>query len=177
MVMTGLFLKAGQRDLSSSTLPFSPSWYHAYGWERTASLRISSNAFPEGGLLPSTYTYSAANINPSLCIKGLPRTTRSLLVVLEHRNAPIAPRTHWLCWDLPPLQEIRSGEQRGKLGRNDFLINGYTGPLGQPFSGSFCFIVFALRRALHLPMGASRYQAQRSLAAELLAVGELPFFA
>jgi len=177
MILPGLFLKVAHRQLSLPLITASSSPAYMYHSERVLPLRLSSRAFPRGGVLPSEYSYAASNNNPPLFIDGLPETARSLMILLEHRNAPITPRTHWICWDIPPLSEIQAGEQRGKQGRNDFLVNGYTGPLGQPFSGSFCFSVFALRRFLHLPVGASRYKAQRLLSTELLAFGELPFYA
>ena len=177
MVLAGLFLKAAQRRLLLPSVSSSQHVFCMHDPASTLPLRLSSSAFPAGGLLPFVFRQNASNTNPPLFVRGLPDTTRSLMVMLEHRNAPIAPRTHWVCWDLPPVQEITVGEQRGKQGRNDFLIDGYTGPLGQSVSGSFCFTVFALRRALHLPEGSSCYQAQRLLTSELLAYGELPFYA
>jgi phosphatidylethanolamine-binding protein (PEBP) family uncharacterized protein len=177
MILPGLFLKVAHRQLSLPLVSASLSQACVCHSERVLPLRLSSCAFPRGGVLPSEYSYAASNTNPPLRIDGLPETARSLMILLEHRNAPIAPRTHWICWDIPPILEIQAGDQRGKPGRNDFLINGYTGPLGQPFSGSFCFFVFALRRPLHLPVGASCYQAMRLLTTELLSFGELPFYA
>lgn len=177
MILNGLFLKALWRSTSLSVLSslHAPNSLKDRG--NVLPLAVSCSLFPVGGLLPLIYTHSATNVNPPLHIHGLPAATRSLSIVLEHRNTPIAPRTHWICYDIPPVQVIEPGEWRGKSGRNDFLINGYTGPLGPPYSGTFCFIVYALRRSLHLTVGASRYQVQRSIASELLAFGELPFYA
>lgn len=177
MILNGLFLKAPMRSTSLSVFSSQHLSASLHNPSKTLPLSVSCSLFPAGGLLPYHYRYNASNTNPPLRIKGLPHQARSLLVLLEHRDAPLAARTHWICWDLPPILEIETNEQRGIHGRNDFLINGYTGPLCLPLHGSFCFVVFALRRSLHLPKGASRYAALRLLPAELLAIGELPFYA
>jgi len=140
-------------------------------------LQLSSSAFPAGGLLPSLYRYSGYNCNPPLQISGLPTATRSMSVILEQRDAPVAARTHWVCWDLPPVTDIATREIRGTHGRNDFLHHGYTGPYTQDSLCRYYIVVYALRSRLHLPCGASRHQAERLLASQLLACGELDFYA
>lgn len=140
-------------------------------------LCIGSSAFAPGGLLPGIYRYDASNCNPPLHIVGLPPDTRSLVVLLEQIGTPIAPRTHWICWDLPPAPVIATGETGGINGRNDFLFSSYTGPCLQGSILPYCFLVYALRNILHLPAGATRFQAERSFSSQVLAKGALYFFA
>jgi phosphatidylethanolamine-binding protein (PEBP) family uncharacterized protein len=177
MINLGLFMRNNRRGSLWPPLPDATHRNSPAGSMNSLPLCITSVAFPPGGLIPSFYRFSGANCNPPLRIKGLPKQTRSLLVVLEQRDTPIAPRTHWVCWDIPPSHEIVAKEQRGIQGKNDFLHIGYTGPLSQNMPASFCFLVFALRSSIFFREGSFRYQVQRSIASGLLAVGELPFFA
>lgn len=177
MIMLGRFYKTKYGKSPSLPDPVSHPAASALAGAEFTPLHIVSSAFPSGGLLPMAFRYGACNYNPPLQIGGLPTATRSLLVLLEHRNAPIAPRTHWICWDLPPVQNIKENEKRGVQGRNHFLINGYTGPFCPSEPRRFCIVVLALRRVLHLPAGSSCFQAKRIATSETLAKGELSFFA
>jgi phosphatidylethanolamine-binding protein (PEBP) family uncharacterized protein len=144
---------------------------------RPIPLLITSPAFPEGGFLPLPYRSVGCNCNPPLQIVGIPSSARSLLVILEQPGAPLAPRTHWLCWDLPTNSHIQTRAQNGTQGRNDFLHEGYTGPFLQKEIFRFTFLVYALRYQLHLPPGASRYQVEKHIASAQLACGGLSCFA
>lgn len=139
-------------------------------------LQISSPAFPNGGFLPMPYRSEGCNCNPPLQIVGLPPVARSLLVILEQQGTPLSSRTHWVCWDLPVHSLIETREQNGTNGRNDFLMEGYTGPFQQKEITSYRFLVHALRYQMHLPTGASRYQVEKLLGASRVAYGELSFF-
>lgn len=173
----GPFSKTKMRGSEIPIIASHNGTHQRYSLPTDVTLQVNSSAFPSNGLLPSVYRFDGHNCNPPLQIKGIPETTRSLLIILEQRDAPVAARTHWICWDIPADRTIAARETRGINGRNDFLHRSYTGPYPQDSLYPFCFVVYALRSKLHLPFGASRHKAEKLLASQLLACGELAFYA
>jgi Raf kinase inhibitor-like YbhB/YbcL family protein len=143
---------------------------------QSAWLTIDSSVFRHGGILPALYRSEGMNVNPSLDIKVLPESTKSLVVMLLDADAPISARVHWICWDLPPTTQIQVNEKRGTTGVNDFQLKKYVGPCVQEVDHKYYFIAFALDSFLHLPSFTSSIQIERSMKPHMVAVGSILFF-
>lgn len=142
----------------------------------THSLTVKSNAFVSGGLLPTLYRLEGLNVNPLLRIKFIPAEARSIAVVMKDADAPVAPRIHWICWDLPPDEWVHLNELRGINGLNDFHLAAYTGPCVCNPRHKYFFHVYALNKKLFLPSGTPAFKFFKSMNRHLIAEGSLLFF-
>lgn len=140
------------------------------------SLKIMSNAFVNGGILPVVYRHDGLNVNPLLRIQYLPHDCRSIAVVMKDADAPVAPRVHWVCWDLPPSEWIHLNEMRGTPGLNDFQMSTYTGPCVCSNRHKYFFEVFALNSKLHLPKATPYFKFYKIMPEHLMASGSILFF-
>lgn len=140
------------------------------------SLSVQSSAFVSGGLLPALYRREGLNINPLLRIKYIPSSTRSIAVIMKDADAPVAPRVHWICWDLPPDEYIHLNEPRGTNGLNDFQLATYTGPCVCNPRHKYYFHIYALDQKLFLPPGTPSFKFFKLMSPHLIAEGSLLFF-
>lgn len=104
------------------------------------TLTLRSNAFVDGGEIPSTYTCEGDNVAPPLEWGGVPEHTRSLVLIVDDPDAPDpkAPRmtwVHWVLYNIPSdAVAIPHGATSDDLppgtgeGLNDWKQTGYGGP-------------------------------------------------
>jgi Raf kinase inhibitor-like YbhB/YbcL family protein len=145
-------------------------------------MRLLSPAMQHEGKFPKRYTCEGENISPELSWDGAPKETRAFVLILhdpdaERRNG----FTHWLLYDIPPnvnrLRENIPKEGRladaGLQGRNDSGQLGYTGPC--PPSGKHRYFarLYALRKKLDLPDGATAAEVEGSLEGKVIEQTEL----
>jgi hypothetical protein len=138
----------------------------------TRILKISSEAFPSMGEILRKYTCEGINISPPLAISGYPEETRSLVLIVEDPDAPGGTWTHWVMWNIPPVQ-IREGEAPGVQGKNDFGFDVYGGPCPPSGSHHYHFKLYALNCMLDLPEGSSKREVEHAMEKYVLAYGEL----
>lgn len=115
-------------------------------------MRISTEAFDDGGTMPHDYTADGNNHSPPLKFHEVPAEARSLAVLME-REAENAPSVvHWVVFNLPPLTAgLARAEIAGRYrdGVNAFQRVGYSGPR-ETTQQSYCFRLFALDSMLDL---------------------------
>jgi Raf kinase inhibitor-like YbhB/YbcL family protein len=145
------------------------------------TLALSSSAFQHQGTIPERYTCSGSNQSPSLNWTGIPRSTRSLSLILDDPDAPMGTFVHWVVYNISPaikgLPEAVSpsaaagiGEQ-GVNGRGEV---GYTGPCPPPGKPHhYQFRLYALDRRLELQPGATKQQLEAAMKGHLLGSAEL----
>jgi Raf kinase inhibitor-like YbhB/YbcL family protein len=102
------------------------------------ALRLHSAALRPGDPIPIVHTADGDNLSPPVTWEGVPPAARSLLLLLEDRDAsgPAGqPFTHWIVYDLQPSSRgLDLGANRdglppdAHLGTNDFGEQEYTGP-------------------------------------------------
>jgi Raf kinase inhibitor-like YbhB/YbcL family protein len=103
------------------------------------SLVLKSDAFVDGGQIPSRYTCEGEDISPPLAWEGLPEGTQSLVLIVDDPDAPdpAAPRMvwdHWILYNLPPGGMLAEGVASRRLpdgtgqGINSWGQTGYGGP-------------------------------------------------
>jgi Raf kinase inhibitor-like YbhB/YbcL family protein len=134
------------------------------GASSASAFRLTSPAFPAGGMIPKRFTCDGADVSPPLRWNAPPRRTRSLALVFEDTTTK-PPFTHWLAWGLAPRVRALVPAARLTLqGRNDFGRLGYGGPC--PPSGAkhrYVFRLYALRSPLKLAAGATARDLDRVL--------------
>jgi hypothetical protein len=115
-------------------------------------MRVSSDAFAYGRMIPVRFTCDGEGISPPLTIRDLPPGTISLAIVVEDPDVEGGTWDHWIVFDLPPLGEIPAGATgMGVDGLNSWRRTGYGGPC-PPFGiHRYLIRVYALDDTLRLP--------------------------
>lgn len=136
-------------------------------------MKITSPAFPDGGMIPRQFALKNRNINPPLFIEGSPPGTQSLALILEDPDAPRGNWVHWIVYDIPVTDRIPADSAPGREGINDFGRMRYDGP--SPPSGihRYIFKLYALDRMLNLPEGASKQQLENAMRGHILEQAQL----
>ena len=108
--------------------------------EGNTTLTLKSSAFNNGDTIHSKYTCEGEDISPPLTWAGVPKTTRSLVLIVDDPDAPDpkAPKmtwVHWVLYNIPPnVSGLSEGMMSATLplgtkeGLNDWKRTGYRGP-------------------------------------------------
>jgi Raf kinase inhibitor-like YbhB/YbcL family protein len=152
-------------------------------------LTVKSPVIDENGAIPVKYTCDGRNVSPPLDWGGVPKGTRSVLLMVEDPGAPSGIFTHWIFYNIPPditsLQEdVEPGESIGSVAgaadiatgqaTNDFNDIGYSGPCPpEGKSHQYVFRVIALDRDLRLDSSSRHDAVMRAIEGHVLAEGQL----
>ena len=122
---------------------------------------ITSPAFQDGTNVPTRHTCNGENISPALEFQELPAQTKSLVLIVEDRDATPDPWIHWLVFNIPPTTtSVPAGHipEGGTEGIANGGTHGYEGPCPKYFSGThhYHFQLFALNTMLDLPATADK---------------------
>lgn len=130
--------------------------------------------------IPDEYTCLGMDVSPRIEIQGLNAT--SLAVIVNDPDAPSATFTHWLIWNIPPIDVIPKAIAksatlkepfRALQGTNDFGEIGYAGPCPPPGKPHrYFFRVFGLDRMLDLSAGATVTDLEKAMQGHMLQKGE-----
>ena len=69
--------------------------------EKKLNIKIQSQAFDEGGIIPAKYTCDGANISPPLSWSNVPEGTRSFALICDDPDAPMGTWVHWVIFNIP----------------------------------------------------------------------------
>jgi len=139
-------------------------------------MHLTSPAFKEGGRIP--WSASAPNENrlPALEIHDVPRSARSLALILEDLDSPLGEVTHWLVWNLPPDRsrvDALNLRDETRVGMDSFGKVGYLGPVPPEGVHRYRFRLLALDAELDLESGATRSQFDQAAEGRVLDEAEL----
>jgi Raf kinase inhibitor-like YbhB/YbcL family protein len=119
--------------------------------------------------------------SPQVGWSGIPDETKSLVLILEDPDAPNGVYTHWLVYNIPPLDgEIAQGQTNAKAlsngaqqGESSNGFRGYYPPCPPPLSSThhYIFRLYALDLFLTLPT-ADRAKIDEVLAGHTIAKTE-----
>ena len=126
-------------------------------------LKIESNTFADGDVIPRRHGYKNGNERPALTVSGIPTGSKSLAIVVDDPDAVAAVGKnwiHWIVWNIEPRDmEIGSSLSMGCVeGTNDFGYVGYGGPAPPDREHTYVFTLYALDVSLDLEHGATRQQ-------------------
>ena len=149
--------------------------------QKGASLKISSTAFQDGGLIPSKYTCDGANVSPPLDWSGLPGNTKSLVLIVDDPDAPARTWVHWVVYGIPPSQlqlpeGVKPGpvlSSGGRQGVNDFEKTGYGGPCPPSGTHRYYFKLYALDADVSLKEGATKKDLEQFMEGHILTHAEI----
>ncbi len=131
-------------------------------------MRLMTNAFIDGGLIPAKFTQAGAQVSPALAWTNVPPNTQSFVLHMHDmegaRNKTTEDQLHWLVWNIPAsTTSLPEGVPNGpdlKDGSHQTSASGngvYRGP-GAPANGPFhhyVFEIFALDTKVDIPANAS----------------------
>ncbi|WP_243358371.1 YbhB/YbcL family Raf kinase inhibitor-like protein [Fundidesulfovibrio terrae] len=129
-------------------------------------LTVTSDAFAEGGSIPSVHTCDGKDVSPRITVGGLSGSAKTWALLCDDPDAPGGDWVHWLVFNLPAaLTDLPPGvtpevlaAKGGVHGRNSWGNSRYQGPCPPSGTHRYIFKVFALDAALDLPEGASKAQ-------------------
>ena len=144
------------------------------------SIKLTSSAFQEGGMIPAQYTCDGRNISPPLAWSDVPSDAKTLALIADDPDAPRGTWVHWVVYNLPaavkelaenaPPQEAAAG---GRQGKNDFGKFGYGGPCPPSGTHRYYFKLYALNTELNLPGGATKQDLLKAMYGHILDEGQL----
>jgi Raf kinase inhibitor-like YbhB/YbcL family protein len=131
-------------------------------------MRIESQAFKDGEIIPNKFTCDGSNINPELSFFEVPEGALSLALIVDDPDS-VGGRTflHWAIWNISPRRiKIEEGFSPDEAveGKNDFGKIGYGGPC--PSNGvdhHYRFRLFAIKGVLTLPPDSSGIEIENAI--------------
>jgi Raf kinase inhibitor-like YbhB/YbcL family protein len=122
-------------------------------------MKLLSPDFSDGGNIPERFTCEGKDVSPTLTIDGVPKETRSLVLIVDDPDAPGGNFTHWLMWNIMPnLTEIVANKPPAQAvqGVNDFGKSKYSGPCPPHGVHRYYFRLYALDTSVALPPKSRR---------------------
>jgi Raf kinase inhibitor-like YbhB/YbcL family protein len=141
-----------------------------------AEMRLTSEAFSEGGPIPLRHTCEGTNVNPPLRLEGVPSETKTLVLIVDDPDAARTTWTHWVVYNIPPNRiAIEENSNPGTEAVNDFEKTTYGGPCPPRGEHRYFFRAYALDKPLTLKSEnfPTRKEVEQSMAGSVLAKAEL----
>ncbi len=115
------------------------------------AMRLSSDAFADGGQIPGRFTCDGDDFSPPLVWSGAPAPTRSFAIICRDPDAPGGTWYHWAAFDIPRksnslAEHCLPGNAALRQAVNDFGKKGYGGPCPPRGHGPhhYHFVLYAL---------------------------------
>ena len=134
-------------------------------------LTVTSPVFKDNGRIPTKYTCDGEDVNPPLHIKGLPKGTRSLVLIVDDPDAARGTWDHWIVWNISSTDTIEENSVPGVEGVNDFGKHSYGGPCPPSGTHRYFFKVYALDTTLDLPPNSRKRNIESAIEGHTLAQG------
>lgn len=138
-----------------------------------AQLTVTSPDFKNEGGIPVKCTCDGQEVNPALNVQGIPKGTKSLVVIMEDPDVPLSTFTHWVAWNIPPDVAIAANSVPGVQGFNSVGKNNYFGPCPPAGTHRYFFKVYALSMMLDLKAESTKSKVIQAMQGHILAQGEL----
>ncbi|SRR5579875_723099 len=105
-----------------------------------STFAIRSAAFASGGRIPEVYTCVGEDKSPALSWQSVPRSTKSLALIVADPDAPMGTFIHWVIYSIPAslnrlpegVPKVSSIPGTGVQGTNSAGRIGYMGPCPPP---------------------------------------------
>jgi len=144
-------------------------------------IKVKSEAFEEGGMIPKKYTCDGEDASPPLSWTGVPEGTEALALICDDPDAPVGTWVHWVIFNIPPdttglsenIPPERVLESGARQGRNDFGNIGYGGPCPPRGTHRYYFKLYALDKKVDLEPGATKDELLKAMEGHVLAEGRL----
>jgi len=141
-------------------------------------LKVDSNAFEDGGIVPQKYAGGGDNVQPDFRFTNLPDNAVSIAIIFHDLDVALGGNPddvlHWIVWNIPATA---AGIPEGSLpdgavqGTSTMRRNSYFGP-GAPAGERYHHYVFefyALSSNLDLPTTAGRPELLAAMQGKIVA--------
>lgn len=141
-------------------------------------MKIQSNAFVEGGLIPQKFTCDGQDTSPELSWNDVPPNTAAFVLIVDDPDAPMGTWDHWILYNIPAdvlmLPEGIKTLPEGTLeGLNSASKRGYMGPCPPDKIHRYFFKLYALDAPLNLSPGAAKKTVEEAITPHILAKAQL----
>src|SRR5574337_381410 len=145
------------------------------------TMKLESQAFQAGHLIPPQYTCDGQDISPPLSWSDPPTGTTSFVLISDDPDAPMGTWVHWVIWNIPAsaraleqnLPKTASLPNGAKQGTTDFHRVGYGGPCPPSGTHRYFFKLYALDTTLNLPSSTTKKDLEKAIQSHILAQTEL----
>lgn len=147
--------------------------------EEENNMKISSPEFSSYQFIPSKYTCDGGDVNPPLAISGVPKDSKSLVLIMDDPDAPAGTWTHWTVWNINPSvagiaeNSVPAGSIQGVT---SFGKPGYGGPCPPDGQHRYFFKLYALDILLDLSSAADASEIVKAMEGHINATTELVGF-
>jgi len=115
------------------------------GNKEEIAMKLRSDAFMDGSLIPVKYTCQGDDMNPALKWDGAPEGTKSFALIVDDPDAPMGTWIHWLVKGIPSnAREIKEDSVPGIEVGNSFGSEPYGGPCPPSGTHRYFFKLYAL---------------------------------
>ncbi|AJM91367.1 MULTISPECIES: YbhB/YbcL family Raf kinase inhibitor-like protein [Nitrosopumilus] len=132
-------------------------------------MKLESSSFKNGDTIPKKFGYKNGNESPSLIISDVPKSTKSLALIMDDPDAMGAVGkvwVHWVLWniskDVGKIDE-NSIPENSIEGETDFGEIGYGGPAPPDKEHTYIFKLYALDTTLALGKGSTKKDLENSM--------------
>ena len=150
----------------------------------TENLKITSEAFEDGGCIPEKYTGRGEDISPPIKIHSIASGAKSIAIIMDDIDHPIGVYNHWLIWNIPavfdeipediPKEEIVSSLGNAVQGKSAYGGKHYYRGPKPPFgTHKYVFKVYVLDSFLNLKNDAGKKELQEAIEGKILQHGTL----
>ena len=136
-------------------------------------MKLTSPEFENNGLMPSRLTCDAENINPSLLVRDIPSSVRTLALIVDDPDASMGTWVHWVVFNIPVTSQIEENSLPGTQGINSFGGYDYGGPCPPSGTHRYFFKLYALDTELSLSGKVSKKDLEKAMQGHILDKAEL----
>lgn len=139
-----------------------------------SAMNLKSSAFGHHGKIPKLYTCVGENKSPPLSWEGVPKATKTFVLICDDPDAPRGPWDHWVLYNIPSsIREIKEGSSAGETGLNSWNNQGYGGPCPPSGEHRYIFKLYALDKALTFEKIPTKKDLEEAIEGHILAESEL----
>ena len=138
-------------------------------------MKLTSEVFSNNGMIPSEYTCDGTDISPQLSVSDVPKTAKTLALIMDDPDAPMGTFVHWVVWNISPDKStIAKGEDlKEPQGTTGFGKRGYGGPCPPGGTHRYFFKLYALDTLLDLEPGSPKSALEKVMANHIIEQVEL----
>lgn len=139
-------------------------------------MKITSQAFLDNQNIPVKYTCDGDSINPPLEFTDVPKTAKSLALIMEDPDAPNGTWFHWLVWNISPdvshiaENSVPAGAVQGQGSSGQ---NVYGGPCPPSGTHHYIFTLYALDTKLTIPSYSTADKLQQAMQGHIISQAQL----
>ena len=135
-------------------------------------MKITSSAFQNNENIPPKYTCDGENASPPLEISDVPAEAKSLALVVDDPDAPLAGGfVHWVVFNINSGTDSigENSTPQGEVeGMNSAGRTGYTSPCPPSGTHRYFFKLYALGTMLSLDSSATREDVEKAMEGKIL---------